>query len=356
MPISAVDSISPAYERAKSVLFHPFRLGQWGRIALVGLLAGELSSGGGCQMPSIPHNTRGSEHFLAPGFPFPSDPAMYAGLIAALAAAGFILWLVLLYVSSVMRFILFDSVVEKECRIRKGWRRRHGAGVRYFFWKLVIAFGSFAGFGILVGVPAILGFALGWLQEPKDHILPLVLVGLALFFALVIFVIGLLILEVVSKDFLIPQIALDDISAFEAWRRWWVMMKQEKAGYAGYLGMKLVLAIAAGILAWIATMVLLIILLIPVGGLGIIAVLAGKTAGLTWDVYTITLAVVAGSIALAGILYLTSLISVPFIVFFPAYSIHFFAGRYPKLAALIDPPPAPPIEGMPLPPQPEPAL
>ena len=40
-----------------------------------------------------------------------------------------------------------------------------------------------------------------------------------------------------------------------------------------------------------------------------------------------------------------SLISVPFIVFFPAYSIHFFAGRYAKLGALIDPPLAAPIEG-----------
>ena len=40
-------------------------------------------------------------------------------------------------------------------------------------------------------------------------------------------------------------------------------------------------------------------------------------------------------------LYLVSLISVPAIVFFPAYSMYFFAGRYPRLAAALYP--APPI-------------
>jgi hypothetical protein len=99
----------------------------------------------------------------------------------------------------------------------------------------------------------------------------------------------------------------------------------------------------------------LLILLIPVGGFGVIAVMVGKTAGLTWNVYTITLAIVVGCVVLAVLLYIVSLISVPAIVFFPAYSIYFFASRYPALDALLHPPPpiAPPISPLP-PPQPEP--
>jgi hypothetical protein len=70
---------------------------------------------------------------------------------------------------------------------------------------------------------------------------------------------------------------------------------------------------------------------------------------------------------LAIFLTLTSLISVPAIVFFPAYSIYFFAARYPALSAVLYPaPPAPPAlqnptasspppyEPPPLPPAPEP--
>jgi hypothetical protein len=82
-----------------------------------------------------------------------------------------------------------------------------------------------------------------------------------------------------------------------------------------------------------------IILLIPVGGFGVVAVLAGKAAGLTWNLYTITVAVVVGCVVLAILLYVVSLISVPAIVFFPAYSIYFFASRYPALDVILRPPP-----------------
>jgi hypothetical protein len=99
-------------------------------------------------------------------------------------------------------------------------------------------------------------------------------------------------------------------------------------------------------------------MLIPVGGVGVIAVIAGKTAGLTWNLYTITLAVVVGCIFLAVLLYVVSLISVPVIVFFPAYSIYFFASRYPPLEAFLRPPlpiapQAPPLAPPLLPPEPE---
>jgi len=104
----------------------------------------------------------------------------------------------------------------------------------------------------------------------------------------------------------------------------------------------------------------------PTVGLSILAILTGKSAGLTWNAYTITLAVVVGSILLAIFLYMVALISVPVIVFFPAYSIYFFAARYPALSAALYPPvtpalrpmaapSAPPEQPPPLPPLPEPA-
>ncbi len=145
--------------------------------------------------------------------------------------------------------------------------------------------------------------------------------------------------------------ALEGVSAFEGWRRLWPMIKVEKGGYAGYIGMKIVLAIAAAILVGIATFIVGLIIAIPTVGLGIIAVITGKSAGLTWDAYTITLAIVVGSILLAGFLYLVSLISVPVIVFFPAYSIYFFSARYRPLSVVLYPAPpasmAPPLPSVP---------
>jgi hypothetical protein len=67
-------------------------------------------------------------------------------------------------------------------------------------------------------------------------------------------------------------------------------------------------------------------------------VIAGKSVGLAWNVFTITAAVLAGCVVFLIFFFLISLITVPAMVFFPAYSIYFFAGRYrPLYAALYAP-------------------
>jgi hypothetical protein len=367
VPFSAVDAISPAFEHTKRQLLQPFRFGQWMRLALVGLLAGELSSGGGCNVPNtsnfnIPRHT-GTEHFLAPGFAG-FDPALFAGLIVVLVIAAFVLGIVLMYISSVMRFILFDSVLAKECHIREGWNRRQGPGWRYFLWKLLYTLVTLGVLIVLVGIPAGFAFAAGWFNNPKQHVVALVLSGIVLFFVVALFVIAMTVFYVLTKDFVVPQMALENIGAMEGWRRLWPMMKAEKTGYAGYVGMKIVLALGAAIVLGIVGFILILIILIPVAGVAVGAVFAGKAAGLGWTAGTITLAVVAGCVLLAVFFFLTSLISVPAIVFFPAYSIYFFAARYPALSAVLYPaPPAPaippgapppPYEPPPLPPTPEP--
>jgi hypothetical protein len=149
---------------------------------------------------------------------------------------------------------------------------------------------------------------------------------------------SLVLLDVMTRDFVIPQMALEDIGVIEGLRRLWPMIKAEKGGFAGYIGMKIVMAIGAGIAIAIVVVILGLIIAVPTIGLSIIAVVTGSTAGLTWNAYTITVAVVVGSVLLASLLFLVSLISVPAIVFFPAYSIYFFAARYPALNALLFPP------------------
>ncbi len=352
MPISAIDAISPAFEHTKEQLLQPFRLAQWAKLALVGLLAGELSSGGcnggNFQMPTRP----GGHRFVELGLPN-VNPMAFAGLIALLIVLGIVFWILFLYVSSVMRFILFDSVIAKQCEIGRGWARRHGAGLRYFVWQILFLLAMGVGLTVLVGIPAALALAAGWLQAPRQHIAPLILGGMLLFFVLMGFIVLSMVVHVMTKDFVVPEMALENISAIEGWRRLLPMLQAEKGSYAGYIGMKIVMALGASVVVGIISFIVLLILLIPVGGFGVIAVMTGKTAGLTWNLYTITLAVVVGCIALFVILYVVSLISVPVIVFFPAYSIYFFASRYPALEAVMRPQPpiAPQVSPL-LPPQP----
>src|SRR6202042_3124953 len=106
---------------------------------------------------------------------------------------------------------------------------------------------------------------------------PLVLGGILVFFVFLIFVFVLALVFVLTKDFVVPQMALEDIGVMEGWRRLWRMIKAEKGGYAAYIGMKIVMAIGAGIMVGIAAVILGLIIAIPTVGLSILAVITGKS-------------------------------------------------------------------------------
>jgi hypothetical protein len=367
LPISATDTISLAFQHTKRQLVQPFRLWQWTRLAVVGLLAGEMGSSGSFNFPSnfnIPRQGGSSRQLLDQAFP-KIDPMLLTGLITVLVIAGLVFFVVMMYVSSVMRFILFDSILAKECHIREGWRRRQGIGWRYFLWQLGFTLSTFAAMVILLGIPLGFAYAMGWFTAPREHLAPLILGGIVLFFVFFVLFVAIAVVHVLTKDFVVPQMALEGIGAVEGWRRLLPVLKSEQGGYAIYVLMKIVLAIGAGIVTTIASLILIVVVAIPAAAFGIIAAITGKSAGLTWNAFTITVAVVVGLILLAIFMYVMALISVPFSVFFPAYSIYFFAPRYRALSLTLYPPPPqapvmepsgpPPEEPPPLPPLPEPA-
>jgi hypothetical protein len=358
-PRSASEAIHPAIEHTKNQVFHRFHFGQWVRLAFVGVLAGEMSSGGcnggNFNWPASHGGNAGhssSKAFLAAWPPWLGEhPVMFAALLAGVIVFIFGLGVFFTYINSVMRFILFDSVIARECHIRRGWARRKAIGLRLFWWQLAFSLLSLAGMIVLLGVPLLLVWRLGWFKFPREHILGLVLSGIAFFLLLFVIIALLAVIRVMTKDFVVPQMALENIGAMEGWRRLLKRVEGEKVGYAAYIGMKLVLAIAAAIIFGIITFVVILLVLIPVGGFGLFAVLGGRAAGLSWNVFTIAAAVMAGAWVLALLVFIVSLIYVPYIVFFPAYSIYFFAPRYPPLADLLWPMPSPAL----LPPDPAPS-
>jgi hypothetical protein len=341
LAISAVDSITLAIEHTKQQLFSPFRIGQWTRLAFVGLLAGELGVNG-CNRSNFQAPGRTG----APSIGFPGTPGIDHALLAALLGSALIaalaVGIILLYVGSVMRFVLFDSIILRECHIRWEWSRRLGPGWGYFGWRFIYFLLAMAGMAVVFGVPLAFAFTKGWFKHPNDHLLPLVAGGIVLFLALLIFLVATAVILVLTKDFVVPQMALENIGVMEGWRRLWPMMKAEKGAYTGYIVMKIVLAIVATILIGIATVFIGLIFVVPTAGFSILAVLTGKAAGLTWNTHTIALAAAVGCVLLATFLYIVSLVSVPAIVFFPAYSVHFFAARYPRLRAALYSAPATP--------------
>jgi hypothetical protein len=153
---------------------------------------------------------------------------------------------------------------------------------------------------------------------------------LAVFFVFSLF---MLLVAVLTKDFVVPVMAIDGVGVIEGWRRLLAMMKTDAANYAGYIGMKIVLAIGSGIIFSIVVGIVVVILMIPGAIVGVAAFLAVKGAGLAWNAVTLTLAVVVGTLLLGALLYVVAFVCAPVAIFFPAYAMYFLADRYPGLHA-----------------------
>ncbi len=358
MPVSAVDCVQPALQHTKEQLFTPFRWGQWSRLALVGILAAEMHVGGcnfgniGGNWPHIPHKNQ--SEFLPSGMAWDLSPfnparipahisehiAQFLGLIVVGIFVLIVLAFVFLYINSVFRFILFDSVLRRHCSISEGWGRWRRAGGRYFLWQLVfqIAFSLFL--AVLVGVPLALAFAAGWTTDLQQHVVRLVVGVILLLGLLLVFVVAAVGVQFLARDFLVPIMALEGLDFADGWHRLLEMIRPEKGRFAVYLLLKLVLSIAAAILFSIIAIIPALFIFAPAA----VAVVAGHEAGMGWSVTTISLAIIFGTVLLLLLIYLIALVCVPATVFFPAYAIHFLAARYPNLDALLHP--APPLTGV----------
>lgn len=351
-PTSAVDCVGPAIETAKNTMFKPFQWAKWWRIGLIGLATGEAAGSGGCNfnvgdLANLGKQPPQQTEFLQ-STPWGNLPmAQIAALVTILIVLLVLLVLVHLYIGSVLRFVLLEAVAKGKYRIREGWNRWHAHGVRYFGFQLLLLGISLLGYGVLVGLPVLAGYSLGIFKAASQN-WAVIAIGVLLLLPLVmLFAVGMAVVMVLFKDFGVPMMALENLPAIEAWRRVWAGVKGTKGDYLFYLLMKIVLTLAAAIIVGI---VQFIIFLIPVivlvaVGVGVFAAvpeLIKSPAGIAMLATVVITAVFV-------LMFVGAIIASPAVVFFQAYVLEFFKGRYEPLRQWMHPePPAPPE--MPTPP------
>ena len=188
-PLSAVDCIGPAFSQTKRQLFAPFRLQRWARLALVCLITGEFVGGGGGAPSGNFHfpvsHGKGGKGLLAIGHPDWGKILPWLPWILAGVALVFLLILLWIYIASVFRFVLFDSVLYDRCELKGSWGRWEPSGRSYFFWGLSVFVVFVAGYALLIGVPLFIAWRAGLFHHPGEHLIPLILGGVVLFFVLV---------------------------------------------------------------------------------------------------------------------------------------------------------------------------
>jgi len=345
--LSPVDSFNPAIQRTAGLLFKPFRWSFYWRMAVVAFLSGELGGGFNLRLPANFPNDKGrrggSSEFLnsvpwhLPGH-FSVTEWIIIGAVAFFALIA--VMLIFLYIASIFRFILFDSVLTGNCSIRENWSRRQREGRKYFQWSLIVMVISFSVAIVFFGTPFLFAWSSGIFHNASQHVLLLVLGGLVMFFLFLAFLLVAGAVHIISRDMVVPMFAFEDISIGEAWERVKRMIAADKAGYAAYYGMCILLAIAVAIVFGIIGIIVLIILAIPAVVIGV--VIFGILAATGWNVLAIAVAVVAALIAVAALVLIVGLIHVPAVVFRQSYGMYFFGARYQPLIPYLYPPPPPP--------------
>ena len=336
-PLSAIDSITPSVQRAQQQLLKPFRFSFWWRMAVVAFFAGEFSSysfnfsapggnGSGGQT---------SRHFLASAPHWGALRNMLPWIALGVLLLVALLFL-LLYVHSVFRFILFDSVLSGECRIREFWGRRKDYGTRYFVWMIFYQLLMIFTLAVFTGLPLLMLWRAGIFSNAKEHIALLILSISLLIVLFFVFLLIAWIIGTIVKDFLVPIMALEGTSLIEAWHIYKPTFIRDKGSAAGYLGMKIVLAIALGIIVSVITLFAILILLIP-SVILFVAVFALMATGKAGMVMGILLAVVAGIILLGIWFFIAGMLSVPMAVFFQSYALYYVGSRYQRLGDLLWP-------------------
>jgi hypothetical protein len=347
--LSATDSFAPAFARVRAMLFSPFRLGAWLKVGLIGLLGGGAIVSGGSFNFRAPVIPRSVPHGDLP--PNVEDIfrairsihlADYFHIIVIVIGVIVAFALIFLYLFCRFRFILFDTVVTGEPDISRGWQKYGSQANRYFEFWLAFRLVTWGALVLIVGVPLWKAYKSGLFSG--DNSLPMffaIIASVAL--GAIVVSIAFAVVSTLAKDFVMPVMALDDLSVGDAWSAVWRVAASEPGAWAGYMGMKLLCAfgssIALSIAFVIAILPALLVIGIPVGILAVLGVVAFKAIGAVFGIIIVCVAIL---LAVAGFICLLLILTAPISVFFTSYALYFFGGRYPKLAALLSPQPVPP--------------
>ena len=249
MSISVTAPLTPAIDRAKTMLFQPFSLEKWIVIGFAAWLAHLGSSGGGSGVGY--HGGPGGNFDWQAGFEQARDyffnNLYWIGPV--IVGAGVIilgLWLLIEWLSSRGQFLFLHAVAEDRAEIVEPWARYRAHGNSLFLFR--------AGLG-LIGLALVLPL-IGWgfwrvdrfLGEGGGNLWPLIgwilpgflgMVGIAAVAALV---------KKLTLDFVVPIMRLRTLSCLEAWKQFFALLTDRAFDFVLYLLFSILISVATGIL------------------------------------------------------------------------------------------------------------
>ncbi len=272
MDLSVTNPIGAALSRMKRILFKPFEIGKWFVLGFCAFLA-YLGEGGGGSPPGGGGGSSGGG-----GGGAPSGAEVIDWIKANLGfviVVGMIILIVMLVISLLVlwvrsrgKFMFLDGVVHNRGAVVAPWKAFRHLGNSLFGFTFALSIGMFAIMILIVALSIMLAWTDIQSGEFGSASVMALVIGLPLFLSALI---GFGIIAVLLEDFVVPTMYLRNARVMDAW---WIVRVEVLAGNLGtiilYLLMKIVLAIAIGIIGFIATCLTCCLAVIPYLGMVIL--------------------------------------------------------------------------------------
>ncbi len=249
--VSVIDPISPAIERVKTVLFHPFDLGKWFVIGFSAWLASLGKGGGG-------GGGRGGLQYRSAGFPHEARQAYETTVDYVLAnlhwivplglfllVIGVAIALLVTWLSSRARFSFLYCVAQDKGEFWIPWRQYHRHGNSLFAFRVVLGILWFltagAFFTVGIGLAAASHERLGFNVLTISGIVTSAFLFLA---SMIVFgVIGLF-----TTDFVVPIMYRHTLTCRQAWRTFLDVLADNQGRFVLYVLFQIIIHIAMGVM------------------------------------------------------------------------------------------------------------
>jgi hypothetical protein len=329
--ISPAGAISWALNDTLRLLFQPVHGWRWIKLSLLCLFLGGGTPTAALQwsLTALPVDLRLTDLLARARQYVERHPSLIFLTIMLALAVG----LCFLYLRSVSRFILVDSLVKREVAPSRSWSALRLLGQSYFSWLVA----TLAGLGLAISAMILAAFAgLRGTSGPGTGRL-IATAFLVLILSLVV-VIGVVValLIMLTDDLVVPLMYANHLPLPVAWGELWRKMRDDSTSFAVYVSFRFVLSVAVSV----AVLLFLVPLLVSVfSGAVIVAasvVLAVHLAGFTWvwTVPTIFLALTALVLLIAILVILLSVVGMPGQVFLQSLGLRFIAARSSSLTVL----------------------
>jgi hypothetical protein len=325
--LSAMEAFAPAWERTHKHLFKNFSLRRYMKLATVGFLA---TLGGGFNSRSSHFNNSGMHHHLSA-----AAAAITATAFVFIGCIVLAIGLALFYVGSRMQFVLFETVVTDTSLIAQVWNRYGRRTWRWIGLKLLLFLAGF-----LLALPVALPIVLATIRTRHLHqgVHAFLIAFIGTFSLLALLVLVFTVIYYLMQDFVMPVMALEDADIMTSLGRLKSLIEQELGAVALYMLLRLIVSFVLSIALIFAWVIALMISAIPFAIIGCVLYFPLHKAGLAGMAVMVMGFVVMGLIGIAwGLCTLIAVVGWKQ-TYFQTYAACFYAGRYPKLNDVMDPP------------------